>query len=243
MSYKKRSFNPRFRQWKFKPTMLCSGYLSENGVIIKDSYAIDHLTFNGSYGKFIGQRMNFQTLSCFSNEESLLEYNNIVNNCQNLYLSFVEAFYLAYSLELLTIYCSEKDKLTIDQFWKICVDFNDKFLVDYAVYKFFKDRYWVVRSGLNFGCKYILYKNSPEVCHGNAAVYIMSKCYFDESDFDTIASRAQQRLLSNVKKDLIYCYIKFIKDEFNVYEKESLEFIKVTMKGKKARNADRPVKK
>lgn len=65
----------------------------------------------------------------------------------------------------------------------------------------------------------------------------MPKSTFEKSDFETNASRAQQRLLSNVKKDLIYCYITFLKNDFNINDKESLKFIKVTMKGIKARNS------
>ncbi|CEF64297.1 tRNA-splicing endonuclease subunit Sen2 [Strongyloides ratti] len=224
MSNKKQTFNPKFKQWKFRPTMLCYGYLSENGIIITDNSIIDHLTFNGSYGKVIGQRMNFQTLSCFSDGESLIGYNRI-------------AFYLAECLELLTIYSLQNEKLTTDEFWSLCINWDKNFLIDYAVYKFFKEKYWVIRTGLNFGCKYILYKNSPEICHGNAAVYIMPKSTFEKSDFETNASRAQQRLLSNVKKDLIYCYITFLKNDFNINDKECLKFIKVTMKGIKARNS------
>lgn len=159
MSNKKQTFNPKFKQWKFRPTMLCYGYLSENGIIITDNSIIDHLTFNGSYGKVIGQRMNFQTLSCFSDGESLIGYNRIVNNCKNLYLSFVEAFYLAECLELLTIYSLQNEKLTTDEFWSLCINWDKNFLIDYAVYKFFKEKYWVIRTGLNFGCKYSKFDN------------------------------------------------------------------------------------
>uniref|UniRef100_A0A0N4ZYI8 tRNA-intron lyase n=1 Tax=Parastrongyloides trichosuri TaxID=131310 RepID=A0A0N4ZYI8_PARTI len=239
---KKKGGNQAFKKWKFKPSMLINGYLRGNGVAIEDKEGILHLIYNGSYGKFLGHRMNFQNKDCFLNEDKTIDNKSyqyfthfVVNNSTFLILSYVEAFYLAYYMKILNLYIDKQKKITINEFWEICISSDKRFIKKFCVYKFFREKCWVVSSGISFGCDYVLYKRSPEVVHASAGVYIHDKSSYEETDFTTQSSFGLQRVLSNVKKDLIYCYLEIDEEKFDPYKIDSINLIKVSMKGKKAR--------
>lgn len=43
----------------------------------------------------------------------------------------------------------------------------------YAVYHYYKSKHWIVRSGLQFGGDFVLYKQSPDTSHSNYLVSIV----------------------------------------------------------------------
>ena len=99
------------------------------------------------------------------------------------------------------------------------------FLVKYKVYSYFRDRNFVVRTGINFGVDYTVYRTLPQQCHSEYCVLAVDNTQSlfrqdkDSSSTSTTSSvaesgfrylSAQSRTMS-VSKLFSIRYISFLK--------------------------------
>lgn len=160
----------------------------------------------------------------FVPEEPVVEVNQ-----EHLQLTLEEAFFLAYGLGVLEIKetpAAEPIKTT-DLFTlsrrhsvfppatnmsQLCPD--DSFLLNYAVYHYYRSLGWVVRPGVKFSADYMLYNRGPVFSHAEFAVIIIPEYAQDAPEDEKKESRdwwwlhCVNRVQSQVRKSLVICYVE-----------------------------------
>lgn len=129
-------------------------------------------------------------------------------NLEALQLEKTELFFLAFALDVVSVFKHE-EKCLLDQIFRICMRNSivpdNKFLLDYAVYHHFRSLAWCVRSGIKFGCDMLLYKRGPPFLHAEFAILVIpnnNKEWTTWEDFMAVA-----RVVSGVKKTLVLAYV------------------------------------
>uniref|UniRef100_A0A914EHB3 tRNA-intron lyase n=1 Tax=Acrobeloides nanus TaxID=290746 RepID=A0A914EHB3_9BILA len=201
--------------------------------VVKNSRQAQQLYAYGSFGTFIGQRMNFVNARCISRrplkngdlenkcqekagpsnedscedvKESLPSDKNwlalISNNCTS-FLGPEETLYLEHELGVLSVINSATGaKFTSEDLWKRFLHNSGlHFVKRYAVYRYFRQNGWILRSGLSFGVDYLLYKDGPEYTHSSAGIRICD-------ELKDPCTAAMMRELRNCKKALIVISLK-----------------------------------
>lgn len=119
---------------------------------------------------------------------------------ESLELMPVEAMFLSWALPVLNL--SSPLELTSHmnsrQEWY-------KFVCQYVAYHHYRSHGWCVRSGIKFGCDYLLYKRGPPFQHAEFCIMVMNPLDSHEKDY-TWYSRIS-RVTSGAKKTLILCYL------------------------------------
>lgn len=72
-----------------------------------------------------------------------------------------------------------------------------------AIYFRFRSNGWIAKRGLKFGCDFVLYEKSPEVCHSSFCVYSVT----DRSSFDWPEILAAVRSSRQVRKRTLFALI------------------------------------
>ncbi|AMD18949.1 HBR048Cp [Eremothecium sinecaudum] len=132
----------------------------------------------------------------------ILEDGNTILDLENLELMPVEALFLTFALPILAIRTQDllslilTDDPTIDEILGICRK--------YVVYHHYRSRGWCVRSGIKFGCDFILYKRGPPFHHAEFCIMILAaeKPSPDYTWFSTAA-----RVVAGAKKSLVLTYV------------------------------------
>ncbi|EFA84550.1 hypothetical protein PPL_01539 [Heterostelium album PN500] len=62
--------------------------------------------------------------------------------------------------------------MTIEECWKLFNEEDDRFLPNYIAYHHFRSTGWIPRSGLKYGCDFVLYKLRPELVHAQYQVVV-----------------------------------------------------------------------
>lgn len=144
---------------------------------------------------------------------------------EHLHVSLEEAFFLVYSLGVLEVYPSSDgdEALSATSLFSlfrrhsyfppkslsIRPEFDDPFLLSYAVYHHFRSMGWIVRSGVKFGVDYLLYNRGPAFSHAEFAVIVMPS-YKDERERDSKTwwwLHGINRVQAQVHKSLILSYV------------------------------------
>ncbi|PAV66380.1 hypothetical protein WR25_24025 [Diploscapter pachys] len=90
-----------------------------------------------------------------------------------MFLSPEEVAYLHYDIGL--VYVEENGKiLDRDALWSCLMLTSVNFIDKYAVYRKLRDAGWVARSGLPYGCDFLIYHQGPQYYHATAALSILS---------------------------------------------------------------------
>ncbi|RCK58775.1 tRNA-splicing endonuclease subunit SEN2 [Candida viswanathii] len=79
------------------------------------------------------------------------------------------------------------------------------FIVDYAVYHYFRSNGWCVRSGVKFGTDFLLYKRGPPFIHAEYCILVMTK----DTNYDWFEIAAKARVIGSVKKTFVLCYVDY----------------------------------
>lgn len=142
---------------------------------------------------------------------NLLPFASIESNNENLLLTIYEAFYLQFSLGVLTI-----QDLNLYHFFKYCQAADQNFIIKYAAYHYFRIKNWIPRSGMYYGCDFVLYRYGPGIDHGTYCVMC-----FDKEQKNEIMNwkdiQLQNRLTATVNKKLVYCQVEGIpRDEHGI---------------------------
>ncbi|OII72246.1 tRNA-intron endonuclease [Cryptosporidium ubiquitum] len=77
---------------------------------------------------------------------------------------------------------------------------ENRILMQYIIYKYFKEKNYIVKDGLKFGVDYILYHKSPSLVHGKHCILI---CKFTYDDNDQLESDGYEEITYNNKKYLV----------------------------------------
>ncbi|GAM23273.1 hypothetical protein SAMD00019534_064480 [Acytostelium subglobosum LB1] len=149
-----------------------------------------------------------------------------------LQLSLYEAFYLLYALGCLTILRHPigteevnvaKDRkrkvmveMSIDECWNRFNMEDNKFLEHYIAYHHFRSTGWIPRSGLKYGCDFVLYKKRPELVHAQYQVIVQfddnnannNSDDDDDNDISWEYLSRMNRVSESVAKGTIICRVK-----------------------------------
>ena len=127
----------------------------------------------------------------------------------------VEALFLSFALPVIDIPAIQLLRALVKDFEEYS-DSLDRLLLNYVAYHHYRSHGWCVRSGIKFGCDYLLYRRGPPFQHAEFCIMVMSD---DESRpytwYSTVA-----RVASGAKKTLVLCYIEKL-----VSEEEILRYL------------------
>ncbi|KAI5955170.1 SEN2 [Candida jiufengensis] len=138
--------------------------------------------------------------------------NNSVTRLEFVQLQAVEVFFLKFALNRIEV----NELSTRDLFKKCCqlynnnsqeIKSNNKFILQYVIYHYFRSKGWCVRSGIKFGIDYLLYKRGPPFQHAEYCISILQD-QNDKSQLDWFQMSTQARVVGGVKKNYIHCYIE-----------------------------------
>ncbi len=136
--------------------MQIKSYLIENRIIIWNISNAQKLFAYGYYGKPIGI--------------SKPKNNKIT---APLILDLIEGYYLLLKCKI-KIFKSRK-KLTNDKILDICRDEYYNFDKKFIIYKNFRDKGYIVNTGIKFGCDFAVYKEGPGIDHAPYLVHVYNK--------------------------------------------------------------------
>ncbi|KAK9241077.1 SEN2 subunit of the tRNA splicing endonuclease-like protein [Lipomyces kononenkoae] len=139
-----------------------------------------------------------------------------VRRQEKLQLTFQEAFFLAYALDIIDIYDDRTgDLVTVPGL--LCLLMPDwspdnSFIINYVVYHHYRSHGWCIRSGVKFGVDYLLYRRGPPFSHAEFGVIVIP-LYSDESKNQIMRkdwswSSGVNRVVGGVKKVLVLCYVE-----------------------------------
>jgi hypothetical protein len=83
-----------------------------------------------------------------------------------------EAFYLYYHNRI-SVVCKDVDEVSLEYLWSKFVEKNDKFPLKYKVYEHFRDKGYVVKTGIHFGLDYAIYRTLPTLCHSEMCAIVI----------------------------------------------------------------------
>lgn len=89
-------------------------------------------------------------------------------------LSFEEAFYLCYSLKCLKINGSGTGPQNDEELWHYMKSKKETFPCFYKAYSHLRMKYWVVRSGSQYGVDFVIYRHHPSRVHSEYGVLVLS---------------------------------------------------------------------
>lgn len=192
--------------------------------MVKDAEQAYSLYSMGTFGSYIGQRMNFANAGCFpskrqahaelssclgtsedvdiGHKEHSARWLRNTSRCGSLFLSPEEVVFLTRDVPVLEVLNESAESL-----WQRFYASHGglEFVRKYAVYRLCRRSNWVVRSGIFFGADYLLYKDGPDFNHSSAAVRIAHRM---EEPF----LAAMQRELGNCKKALVVASARLSED-------------------------------
>jgi len=156
-----------------------------------------------------------------------------VENKEHYQLAPVEAFFLVFSLGVLSVVdpvtqapIPTKDLLTLFRAYSYFPPLDvgsslnslrpqDPFLVDYAVYHHFRSLGWVPRPGMKFGVDLLLYERGPAYNHSHLGAIIMPS--FSDERWKNVEHEEPQktwswlmginRVMAHVLKGLVLVYV------------------------------------
>eukprot|EP01080_Neovahlkampfia_damariscottae_P010107 gene10107-2527_t len=137
---------------------------------------------------------NFHLVSCVKQ----------IGQKEVLILSLQEAFFLIYGLGCLEI-TKENKILTIEDCWnEFCkIQGKEFFISRYLAYHYYRSSGWIVKSGLKYGCDFVLYSKEIERVHAEFCVLVIC------GDITWKDVQRQSRLSISVAKTLLICSVKY----------------------------------
>ncbi|CAI5759478.1 unnamed protein product [Candida verbasci] len=170
-------------------------------------------------------------------DSKLIDSNGRLIQIEYVQLQFVETFFLKFALN--TIKISNFANLT--ELFKVCcnhysesnsINPDNKFILEYLVYHYYRSMGWCVRSGIKFGTDYLLYKRGPPFMHAEFCLLIMD---LNSNNLDWFQVFTKARVVGSVKKTLVLVYVETPTiEEFNQVfydnnevDDEGLKFLKL----------------
>lgn len=147
---------------------------------------------------------------------------------EHLQLTLEEAVWLSFGMGVLDVKVEQSgESIPVDSLFRIGREFSycpprsdhlqpdDPFMMHYAVYHHFRSLGWVTRSGIKFGCDWLLYHRGPAFSHAEFAVIVLpsySDPYWREQGRDTNDKswhwlHMVNRVQSTALKTLVLVYV------------------------------------
>ncbi|KAF7845996.1 hypothetical protein BT93_L5668 [Corymbia citriodora subsp. variegata] len=162
-----------------------------------------------------------------ADDETVSQPDSLVNQ-EHLQLTIEEAFFLTYGLGVLDIRNSEQSKsISTPDLFNICrrhsyfppvsitqLRPDDPFLLNYAVYHYYRSLGWVVRPGVKFSVDYLLYNRGPVFSHAEFAIMIIPEYSSEVPESEKRGTKdwwwlhCVNRVQSQVRKSLVVCYVE-----------------------------------
>ncbi|AEE78047.1 putative protein [Arabidopsis thaliana] len=121
-------------------------------------------------------------------------------------LSFEEAFFLFYKLKCIKICLHGRSLENEVDLWRSMSSFKQDFAILYKAYSHLRSKNWIVRSGLQYGVDFVVYRHHPSLVHSEYAVLVQSIGGNDRlkvwSDI-----HCSVRLTGSVAKSLLVLYV------------------------------------
>jgi len=114
-----------------------------------------------------------------------------------LILDLIEGYYLL-QIRKISIFKSKK-RISKEKMLKICNDEYHDFDKKYQVYKNFRDKGYIVNSGIKFGCDFTVYQKGPGIDHAPYLVQVYNK----KDTISTTGVVLAGRLATTVRKQFI----------------------------------------
>lgn len=142
--------------------------------------------------------------------ELLLESGEDIVELEVLELMPVEAIFLTFALKVLDIGVYE----LFSQLVGSVVEYRQihQLVTQYVAYHHYRSHGWCVRSGIKFGCEYLLYKRGPPFQHAEFGVMVMD--HDASNDYTWYSSIA--RVVGGAKKCFVICFVERINTEDEV---------------------------
>ncbi|QLG74529.1 hypothetical protein HG535_0G04120 [Zygotorulaspora mrakii] len=139
-----------------------------------------------------------------SEDSELIDEKGELVNLESLELTFVEALFLSFAIPVLDV----SPYVLIERFLGpiATLEYRNVYpsIKQYVAYHHYRSHGWCVRSGIKFGCDYLLYKRGPPFQHAQFCVKVLD---VDEThDYTWYSSLA--RVAGGAKKTLVLCYVK-----------------------------------
>ncbi|XP_041362114.1 tRNA-splicing endonuclease subunit Sen2-like [Gigantopelta aegis] len=109
----------------------------------------------------------------------------------------------------------EEESLGLSYLWNHFCDVQKTFLPNYIAYHHFRSKGWVPKSGLKFGCDFILYREGPPFYHGSYSVVVrlvdeqtlQDSTYHNTRCLSWTSLSGLNRITEHVAKELLICYV------------------------------------
>ncbi|CAJ0602730.1 unnamed protein product [Cylicocyclus nassatus] len=201
-------------------------------VIVPDVYSSEHIASHGGYGYFMSDRQDRVNRLLFPDEATTesevpplsdvgREWSEKTPVYERLYLSPEETVFLSIDSNVLEV-SESKRILTPDELWSRMKELGgSNFLKRYAVYRYLRRCGWCVRSGLPYGCQYLIYRGSPGSHHAAAGVKI-------ETQIEPRFFIGLNRALTNMKKALVIM-TPIIPDGLNTSTQRCVDSVHISM--------------
>lgn len=133
-----------------------------------------------------------------------------IRQLESLELLPVEAMFLTFALPVLDISAKELTRRLIG-YPESYMDIHD-FISQYVVYHHYRSHGWCVRSGVKFGCDYLLYQRGPPLEHAEFCIRILGSN--DVKDYNWYSSLA--RVIAGANKTYVLCYVENLSSPENI---------------------------
>ncbi|CEP63234.1 tRNA splicing endonuclease subunit SEN2 LALA0_S07e05512g [Lachancea lanzarotensis] len=137
-------------------------------------------------------------------DAELFDDNNKIVDLEVLELMPVEAMFLTFALPVLDLPAHSLARSLVGNNPSYA-DIND-LCTKYAAYHHYRSHGWCVRSGIKFGCDFLLYKRGPPFHHAEFGIMVLNSD--DSMDYTWYASSA--RVVGGAKKSFILCYVELL---------------------------------
>ncbi|XP_046547431.1 LOW QUALITY PROTEIN: tRNA-splicing endonuclease subunit Sen2-like [Haliotis rubra] len=134
---------------------------------------------------------------------------------EHLLLSFEETFFLSYGLGCLVVTDEKQKNLNLSSLWQRFCSSRDDFCANYIAYHYYRSKGWVPKTGLKFGCDFIVYKEGPPFYHGSYSVLVrlvdeetlIEHPEYTHRPLSWISLAGLNRITEHVAKELLMCYV------------------------------------
>jgi tRNA-intron endonuclease len=161
---------------------------SPGNVAVTNPHDAASIYMSGCYGK--GSMSKGTPVGFIDGSEHL-----ILSPCESMYLSEMEALVVI-----------QHDDLVLSRLdlWKLWSDHDSTFCQKFTVYKHFRDRKYIVRSGIKYGGDFMLYSGDPNTTH---AAYVVKVMVSDDIPWTDV--NALRRVSESVAKECVLAYVNF----------------------------------
>ncbi|CCD26054.2 tRNA splicing endonuclease subunit SEN2 NDAI_0G02770 [Naumovozyma dairenensis CBS 421] len=152
-------------------------------------------------------------ISVREEDSELIDGNGNIKQLEALELMPVEAIFLTFALPVLDIDMSSLfTRLHAYSSGDIEYKNIHNLMIQYVSYHHYRSHGWCVRSGIKFGCDYLLYKRGPPFQHAEFCIVTMDA--HTTKDYTWYSSIA--RVCGGARKTLVLCYVERLISEEKV---------------------------